>query len=122
MELVDKIRMISEREADYFKYIPHLMTIGHCAEVFNLAKVPKVNPIPEEYFDAVLDGLCDSFYGGCEPEFETEEEYDRYEEMVKTIKSLIWITPKTEREKRRSPYQDKNRPFLGLPKYKDSEE
>lgn len=115
MELVDKIQKISERECDIFRHLPYGLMIGHCSHVFRLANVPTVNPIPEEYFDAVLYGVYDSFYGGCDPDFENDEQYERHEKMVETLKSLVWITPMTDKEKRKSPYQDKTKPYLGLP-------
>lgn len=117
MELIDKIQKISERMCDGLKRINYYdILIGHCSQVFRLANVPTVNPIPEKYFDAVIYGIYDSFYGGCEPEFEDDEQYEKHQRAIENLKKCEWINPTTEFEKRKSPYQDKTKPYLGIRK------
>ena len=84
--ILDKIEQVSAEECQGLKRLPYCMLIGHCADVFDKVGIAHVNPIPEEYFDAVIWGLCDVFYDGCEPEFKTEEEYNRYEEAISNLK------------------------------------
>lgn len=74
--------------------------------MFDLANVPRVNPIPPEYFNTFMDAVV----GGVEPEFETEEEYLKYEQEISELMSLEWIV-----SEKRSPYKDKTIPFLGKP-------
>ena len=116
MTLVEKIQKISEMECDGMKRLPFFLWVGHCGIVFNKAGVPRTNPIPEEYFDAVIEGIINSFFGGCEPEFENEEDYDRYEEAVEVLKSCEFtLEQKNEYgyfTTNRSPYRDKTVPFL----------
>ncbi len=59
--------------------------------------------------------MCDSFYGGCEPEFTTEEQWDNYENI--NNEHYFYTTEIEEKEKlksltKNSPYKDKNIPFL----------
>ena len=119
MELVEKIQQISKQDADELKYLYKDMLIGFCHTVFCKAGVPKVNPIPEEYFDAVISGLIDSFYGGIEPEFETEEEYNEWQDNINYIKSAEWLFKEYIRgcdysHNAINPYQNKSIPFLGI--------
>lgn len=116
MTLVEKIQKISEKECDKFKRLPFSLWVGHCSEVFDKVGVPRTNPIPEEYFDAVIDGIIDSFFGGCEPEFENEEDYERYEKAVEILKSCEFTVEKRNEHgfftTKHSPYRDKTIPFL----------
>lgn len=83
------------KDLDGTKYLYFNMLIGCVSHVFRQARVPVINPIPETYLDVFLDALYDSFYGGCEPEWETEEEYNKFQESIRRLKEdLVWSTPK----------------------------
>ena len=125
--VLDKIQQVSAEECQGLRRLPFGMLIGHCAYVFDKVGIPHVNPIPEEYFDAVIWGLCDAFYNGCEPEFETEEEWDNYENAISKLKSCKYIVEDCDVDMYgrvvnyrtlRSPYMDKSIPFLSPKKEK----
>lgn len=69
--------------------------IGCLSYTFRYARVPVINPIPEKYIDAFLDAYYWEFHGGCEPEFESDEQYDRFQTAVKRMyEEIVWSTPK----------------------------
>ena len=124
-EILDKIEQISAQECAGLSRIPFDLLIGYCSHVFDKAGIPHTNPIPEEYFDAVIYGIYDELYDGFEPEFETEEEYNRYEETISKLKKCEYMLEETVEKTNffgqkymskigNSPYQDKTIPFLGL--------
>lgn len=128
MNILDKIQKVSAQECESLRRLPYSLLIAHCATVFDKVGIPHVNPIPEEYFDAVIDGIIDEIYDGIEPEFETEAEYGRYENAIAQLKRCEYIVEEYEDRKdycnhtykclvtSKSPYQDKTIPFLGLRK------
>lgn len=113
--MVDKIRKMSSRLSDELPSLPYALWIGHVSQTFDKCGVPRVNPIPEDYFQACIDGIEDSFYGGFEPEFSDEKSYNMYVETCEKIKKLEWITPTDTKSARNSPYKDKTIPYLGNP-------
>lgn len=125
MNIIEKIEQVSAQECQELKRLPYCMLIGFCAHVFDKVGIPHVNPIPEEYFDAVIYGIIDELYDGFEPEFETEEEYNRYEEAISKLKKCEYMVEKVVEKTNffgqkymskigNSPYKDKTIPFLGL--------
>lgn len=120
-KLLDKIEKVSEQLCISFKRLPFDLLIAHCAEVFDKVNIPRVNPIPEEYFEAVLMGIINYYYDGCEPEFETEKDYNRYEAAIAKLKQAEWLLEETKTDDYGrtykvlpySPYMDKTIPFLG---------
>lgn len=126
-QLIDKIERISAELCSELTRLPFGFLVAHTATVFDKAGVPRVNPIPEEYFDAVLYGIFDEIYGGLEPEFDTEEEYNRFTNAVSKLKSAEYMIEEYEyssfwnqdiRITPASPYQDKSIPFLAIRKHK----
>lgn len=120
-ELLRRLEEISEKEADKIKYMYADHLIGFCSQIFDICipRDKRENPIPEEWFDAVIDGVINSFFGGCEPEFETEEQWERYEKGIEKLKTCEWTVPIETTDcwgykhyKPTSPYQDKTIPFL----------
>lgn len=79
-------------DADGYSHLPYGLWEGHCSQVFTKCGVPRTNPIPEEFFDAVIDGIVESFYGGMEPEFEDESGLNKFNETCEKIKKLEWLT------------------------------
>jgi hypothetical protein len=66
---------------------------GFIDAVFRQAQVPRGigNEIPVEYFEAIDDAIHYVFYGGCEPEWDTDEEVKEYYEMMDFIyNGLEW--------------------------------
>lgn len=112
MDILEKLQVISEEECNKMKRLPFVLWKGHVQFIFDKVGVPRMNPIPEEYFDAVINGIIDSFFGGCEPEFESEDDYDNYIKTVEEVKKLKWITITDKNYFFKSPYQDKTIPFL----------
>ena len=116
-KLIEKIEKVSEQLADEMKYLYWEHIVGHAGAVFDkcIGKESRINPIPEEYFDAIVNGLINSFYDGCEPEFETEKQWNRWEKGVEYLKSCEWRLPdpngRTYHE-RNSPYRDQTIPYL----------
>lgn len=116
-KLIKKIERTSEQLADEIKYLYMEHIVGHASAVLGrcIKNEDRVNPIPEEYFDAIMDGLINSFYGGCEPEFETEEQWKRWEKGIEVLKSCEWSLDDSNTSKwspNRSPYLDKSIRFL----------
>lgn len=115
--MYDKIVKIAEIELSQLKYFPGT-TIGYvasfCAHVFAKAKVEKVNPIPNEYFDAIKMAICNEFYGGCEPEFETETAWNTWNNLNNEILYYGIESSGSGYNRERSPYQDKTIPFLKI--------
>lgn len=107
----DKIYNNALKELEGTKYLYSSIYVGFIGSVFNKSGVPKVNPIPQDYFEIIKTALCDSFHGGLEPEFETEKEFENFENINNEHYYYI-----TEKEKigynQNSPYQDKNIPYL----------
>lgn len=117
-----KILKIAERELSQLKYIPGTNIVfiaAFCGDVFRKANVPRVNPIPNEYFDAVKEAICNEFYGGCEPEFETESAWNTWNQLnneylyydVEEFQYSDFYKRKMMIGER-SPYKDKTIPYL----------
>jgi hypothetical protein len=113
--IADEIKKEAIRQMDELKYVPRNFTEGLLATVFDNVGIQRTNPIPQHYFHAFEDAIYESFYGGCEPEFETEDEYNRFQEVISELnsdhykfvldKDKNWIN-------QRSPYTDKTVPYL----------
>lgn len=98
-----------------FKGIPYLYKQYMCGVIgciFSSAEVPRINPINPEYFEAVIDALYVSFYGGMEPEFETEEEFNSFNETLEHIRTNLHYIRQGEQRWDNCPYRDKSIPFL----------
>ena len=50
----------------------------------------------QDVIDAFKQALCNVFHGGCEPEFETEDAYKRWEEF--SIDSFLLVTERELKE------------------------
>jgi hypothetical protein len=113
MTIEDKIHKYATKECVDLKYLFNAHLTGFIATVFDLAGVPRINPVSDEYIFIIKDVLVDEFYGGMEPEFETEEAYDFWENLNGSRFSFA-IEDKTVPNwmNKRSPYQDKTIPFL----------
>lgn len=115
MEMTNKIYRMSKRLADDFDRLPYSVWDGHVQQVFDLCGVPRMNPVPQEYFEACIDGIVESFYGGCEPEFDDEKSEMEFHLTCERIKSLQYTT----KDPRHNPYKDKTIPYLTEPYLKD---
>jgi hypothetical protein len=107
-DIYNKIVEITENELSGQKHLYFEHISGLIGTVFNKAHIKRMNPIPEEYLDAIKEGLCNYFYGGCEPEFDTEEQYNNWESI--NNKNFEYIIGRYGWKK--SPYQDKTLPYL----------
>lgn len=117
MSIEKKIKYYTQEEClgtKYF-YIAHIL--GVLATVFTKAGVPKTNPIPNEYFEIFKDTLTDIYFGGIEPEFESDNVWDEWD--VINSENYIFITEEEFNKNRglynpnaRSPYSDKTVPYL----------
>lgn len=112
MELLEKIKNIACNEMKDLKYIPIGIMDGLLGTVFYKAGVPRTNPIPQEYFEAFKEAICDQFCGGCEPEFENKEAYERFENLRSEKYHFVVEDPKGGMYDKRSPYVDKTIPYL----------
>ena len=115
MNIIDKIIQVSEYECSVLRRLSYDCLIGHCATVFDMVSIPHVNPIPEEYFDAVIYGVINYFYGGCEPEFDTDEEYNNYINAIEILKKCKYIKGDCKDNAGNwhiCPYMNKDIPFL----------
>lgn len=66
------------------------------------AGINEKTPLIQDYFNVIYESFCDNFYGGCEPEFSSEESFKQFEEFL-NYKNYRYI---------REPYRDKTTPFL----------
>lgn len=104
-------------QCEEIKYIPNNLIIGFIHYI--LESVPlsqRVNPIPSEWIDAIEDALHDSFYGGCEPEFDDIKSYESYIHIVQQMRNVEWHIDKEDapRYMQHSPYKDKTVPYIRL--------
>ncbi len=116
MKRIEKIKAIAMEEVSTLKYLYDAYLIGLIDTIFNKSGVPKTNPIPKEYFDAVKDVMEDEFYGGLEPEWETLEAYKNWQTLNVRF---IYRTEKEHELLNRynghtCPYYDKTIPYLTL--------
>ena len=73
--MYNKIVNLTIQELVYNKRINSNL-LGALADlIFHKAGVPKTNPIPSEYFDAIKEGICEIYYDGIEPEFSNEKDF-----------------------------------------------
>lgn len=108
---MSKVKEIAIKELEDFKYLYNEHLEGFIGTVFYRAGVPRLNPIPEEHFYDIKEAICDVFHGGCEPEFETEEEWKRFESIDN--EHFMYVIESSDRYSGpRSPFQDKSIPFL----------
>lgn len=109
MKTEDRIKLQAKQEGYELRYLTADMIVGFCANIFDRVNIARINPIPAEYSEAIIDGLVESFYNGCEPEFETEGQYNNYIATLDMIRSLEWVIPVSRWD---SPYKDKTIPVL----------
>lgn len=111
----DAIYKIAYKQCDELKYLPNNLIIGYVAYVLEVIPIKeRINPVPIEWIDAINDALHDNFFGGCEPEFETKEAYDRYNDNIKRLYHIEWHIddPKLPLYERFCPYIDKTIPYI----------
>ena len=123
MTIAEKIKIVAHQELKDVKHLPMILARGAIGVIFAKAGVPRVNPIPEEYFEAFKEAMCDEFCGGCEPEFEDEKSWKEWNNLNST-NARFMVESEMENfsdsskedyirvEYRRSPYCDKTVPFL----------
>lgn len=111
MDIIERIKHNTLSECSKIKRLPYSLLIGMCSCVFDKSGVPHENPIPKEYIDTFIDTLEEYFYEGFEPEFETEDEYHRYKDLIDNLYTIEYVI-----DERLSPYRDKSFPFLSYPK------
>jgi len=111
----EKVSAIALDEVSKLKYIYFDQMTGLIGTILNNSGVEKINPIPEDYFIAIKNAICDEFHGGMEPEFDTKEAFENWLNM--NSEHYFYIT--TEERKlmdntwsQQSPYRDKNIPYL----------
>jgi hypothetical protein len=116
MNIEEKIKQQTIKECENIKYFYVHNMVGIIANIFNTVGVPRVNPIPQEYFDIIKDVICDLFCGGCEPEFEDASHWDEWDTIDN--KHFVFITEDESKDvekygyNKRSPYSDKTIHYL----------
>jgi hypothetical protein len=114
------IEKLTENELKGLNYFYFNDLVAIIGSVFAKAGIPKVNPIPQEYFESVKTGICNEWFGGCEPEWETESDYDEWE-SIGPDKYRYMTTDEFEHlrsigdytfNSQHSPYQNKDIPWL----------
>lgn len=120
----DRLYKIACEELSQLKYLPNDLVIGFLGCVYARAGVPRINPVPITAAEIVQDAIYDSFYGGVEPEFETELEYNKFNKALDDLKEVMFVPIKAaiiqkdswghpySQILRRSPYKDKTIPYL----------
>lgn len=71
--IVERIKVITRDEVIDINYLYDNLLVGMIGTIFNKAGVPKINPIPEEYFYAFKEVFEEEFFGGIEPEWASLE-------------------------------------------------
>jgi len=112
-QIIKNIKRITTRDLVDSKYMYFEMILGHIGTVFAKARVPKVNPIPQEYVEAYKDSVIEELCSGIEPDWSSLEKAKAWD----TLHEDIRYTTEEELKKegvynRRSPYTDKTVPFL----------
>ena len=121
--LSNKIYKIAIKELSLIKRLPYCLIVGFVGDVFNKAKIPRKNPINKEYFDAIIDAIYEVFYNNIEPEFDSEIEYNKFNDILHLIRFDLFYTEfifSPELNKRLygiSPYLDSSIPFLVSKEY-----
>jgi hypothetical protein len=116
MNIEEKIKYHTIEECKNIKYFYVKQLVGIIGTVFNNAGVPRINPIPQEYFEIIKDVICDEFCGGCEPEFEDVSNHDLWDAIDN--KHYLFVTENETKDvekygyNKRSPYSDKILPYL----------
>lgn len=113
-----RIYRIAVKELSSLKRLPYNLIIGFVGDIFNKAKIPKKNPINKEYFEAIIDAIYEVIYNNIEPEFDSKEEYDAFNNILKTIRSDLFyaeliFSPRVNKYLYgNSPYFDQTIPFI----------
>ena len=117
MSIEEKIKQKTVKECVGTKYFYIAHILGVLASVFSKAGIPKTNPIPNEYFEIFKDTLVDVYFGGIEPEFESDFVWDEWDAL--NSKTYVYITEEEFKKNRGlynpnacSPYSDKTVPYL----------
>ena len=115
----EKVSAIALDEVSKSKYIYFNQMTGVIGTIFDRAGVEKINPIPEDYFIAIKNALSDEFHGGMEPDFETAEQFENWENI--NSEHYLFITVEETKTDPRfrfknSPFKDKKIPFLAFAK------
>ena len=110
-----KVSAIALDEVSKCKYIYFDKMLGVIDAVLDRSGVKKVNPISEDYFIAIKEAICDEFYGGMEPEFETKESFENWNKL--NSEHYFFITENDRKHNNLyrfqiSPYKDKTLPYL----------
>lgn len=111
----EKVSAIALDEVSKTKYLYFNQMTGLIGTILANSGVEKLNPIPDDYFIAIKNAICDEFHGGMEPEFDTKEDFDNWEDM--NSEHYLYITVEERKSMKdvwnqRSPYKDKKIPYL----------
>jgi len=111
----EKVSAIALDEVSKSKYLYFNQMTGVIGTILDRAGVEKINPIPEDYFIAIKNAISDEFHGGMEPEFETKEQFEKWEN-INSDHYLFITVEETKTDPRfrhiNSPFKDKKIPFL----------
>jgi len=78
MRKLKKLKKISYKELKYVKYL-YMNQIP--AAISNILRKSGIKDIQQDYLDVIYKSIADIFYGGCEPEFSSEESFKQFEEF-----------------------------------------
>lgn len=115
----DSIYNRTYKGCDELKYLHNGVIIGFAHSILEIVPISqRVNPIPTDWINAIYDALHDNFYGGCEPEFETKEQYDSYISNMNNLRNIEWYIDKEDDPvyTSKTPYKDKTFPYIRLKK------
>lgn len=111
---MDKTNLVIEFENDLeeMKYFYMDMLVSSLGYSLRRLGIKEIND------NIVLDfkeAISNSFFGGMEPEFETEESYNKWEYF--SAENLIFSNVDINGSRDKNPYKDKSIPYLQLKKY-----